>query len=217
MKKTIIECCVETVEEAVTVSGRGCDQIELCSRLDLDGLTPSVELVQQVMAATLAVPLKVMIRPNVREDFIHTYDDIELMKQSIREMKQLGVFGVVFGINERHDDTKLQLNIEAIKELVELARPLNVTIHKAIDRCVDVEREFTRLLNDVDGIDAVLTSGGASTALDGANVLQKLVQLAEESNNTVTVIVAGRVTTENLQLVKESIGGAKAFHGRRIL
>ena len=47
----ILESCVETYEEAIKVERGGANRIELCSRLDLGGLTPSKELVKKLVTA----------------------------------------------------------------------------------------------------------------------------------------------------------------------
>ena len=92
----ILESCVETYEEAIKVERGGANRIELCSRLDLGGLTPSKELVKKLVKK-LNIPLKVMVRPR-KGDFYYNDEEIKQMHRDILDFKSLGVFGVVFGV-----------------------------------------------------------------------------------------------------------------------
>ena len=93
----IKESCVETYDEAMNAEIRGADRIELCSRLDLDGLTPSKELVKRLVS-DLTIPLKVMVRPR-KGDFCYSneeinqmHDDILYFKSSFKITRALFIF-----------------------------------------------------------------------------------------------------------------------------
>ena len=92
----ILESCVETYEEAIKAESRGANRIELCSRLDLGGLTPSKELAKKLVKK-LNIPLKVMVRPR-KGDFCYTDEEIKQMHRDILDFKSSCVFGVVFGV-----------------------------------------------------------------------------------------------------------------------
>ena len=64
MKKNIPikEACVESTDQAVNAEINGADRIELCKNLDLDGLTPEINVIQNTMKS-VNIPVKVMIRP----------------------------------------------------------------------------------------------------------------------------------------------------------
>ena len=70
----IKESCVETYDEAMNAEIREADRIELRSRLDLDGLTPSKELVKRLVS-DLTIPIKVMVRPR-KGDFCYSNEEI---------------------------------------------------------------------------------------------------------------------------------------------
>ena len=103
----ILESCVETYEEAIKVESRGANRIELCSRLDLGGLTPSKELAKKLVNE-LNIPVKVMVRPR-KGDFCYSNEEINQMHDDILDFKSLGVFGVVFGALE--DDKTVDINV----------------------------------------------------------------------------------------------------------
>jgi copper homeostasis protein len=201
----ILEACVESVKEAILAEKRGANRLELCSRLDLDGLTPERELIEQVMH-NVHIPIKVMIRPRAG-DFVYSTDELSAMKDYIRFCKQVGAQGVVFGLLDKDD----HLNLDQIQLLADEASPLEVTIHKAIDLTADPVTSLMELMK-LRNITAVLTSGGATTALEGKEVIKKMLQV---SGGKIQIIAAGKITNVNLTEIHHLIG-AHEYHGRKI-
>ena len=204
--KIILEACVESLKEAILAEKRGADRIELCSRLDLDGLTPVKELIKQVIH-NLRIPVKVMIRPR-SGDFVYSANELSEMKESIHFCKQAGVKGVVFGILDKTN----HLNFDQIQELAEAASPLEVTIHKAIDQTPDPIASLNDLLQ-IEHITSILTSGGSTTAMEGKDVIKKMLQA---SKGKINIIAAGKITDQNLAEIHQLIG-AHEYHGRKIV
>lgn len=206
LKKPLLEACVETLEEAIQAEKKGAHRIELCSRLDLDGLTPDKELISRV-ASQLNIPVKVMIRPQAG-DFRYSPEELSEMKDSIRFCKQARVRGIVFGI---HDEKNI-LHYQQIEMLTELASPLEVTIHKAIDLIPDPLDSLSELMK-IENITSVLTSGGAAKALEGKEVIKKMLKV---SGGKIHIIAAGKITNMNLAEIHSQIG-AHEYHGRKIV
>lgn len=202
----LFEACVETRDEAILAERMGAHRIELCSRLDLDGLSPDTELIKEV-ANRVRLPVKVMIRPR-SGSFIYNLDELNTIKDSIQFCKNNGVQGVVFGML----DTKNMLQYEQIEMLSKLASPLEVTIHKAIDRTPDPVASVSGLLQ-IENITSVLTSGGAESAFDGYKIIKEMMRAAKEK---ITIIAAGKITKSNLVEVHQLIG-AREYHGRKIV
>jgi copper homeostasis protein len=200
------EACVETLDEALNAEKKGAHRIELCSRLDLDGLTPSPELIRKV-CGELKIPVMVMIRPR-GGDFVYSQDEIIRMKEEIDLAKSLGVSGIVFGLltPDNHIDTENCLLLTAA------AFPLPVTFHKAID-LLDDPAVGVRQLKKVPGITRILTSGGKPTAREGA---EKIKEMIREAENKIIILVAGKVTNENVLEISQLTGDVE-FHGRRIV
>ena len=207
MKNYQVEACVESLSEALIAEQRGADRIELCADLANDGLTPSFELMEEA-ASRLAVPVRVMIRPHARS-FVYDDADMRHMREAISQCLSLRVEGVVLGMVE---PSGRRLDLDQLAELVALAAPLKVTLHKAIDACDAPLDELGRIVQ-LGGIDAVLTSGKSATALDGAPLLREMIQLA---SNHVDIIACGKVTSANLESI-HTLLGAKFYHGRKIV
>ncbi|WP_373055731.1 copper homeostasis protein CutC [Zunongwangia sp. H14] len=200
------EACVETFQQAMNAENLGANRIELCARLDLEGITPSKELIKQCMDR-LNIPLRIMIRPRAG-DFVYSEEEMEKMKSSIRFCKDLGVDGVVFGILNK-DKT---LNLDAISKLVNFALPLKVIIHKAIDETPHILTAVKELCQ-IGGITSILTSGGKLRALEGIPVLKNMIEI---SRNQVEIIPAGNITSENVEDIHLQLG-AKVYHGKLIV
>ena len=91
----IKEAFVETVEEAIKAELDGADQIELCSRLDLDGLTPDFDIIKRVLHS-IKIPVKVMIRCR-GGNFSYNEMEISQMIFEIQKCKSIGVNEVTLG------------------------------------------------------------------------------------------------------------------------
>jgi copper homeostasis protein len=202
----ILEACVESFEEALKASQSGAHRIELCSRLDLDGLTPSPELIHQV-CSELKIPVMVMIRPR-GGDFIYSPDEMRQMEDEIVMAKSFGASGIVFGLLT----TANQVDIENCLLLTAVAYPLPVTFHKAVDLLEDPVEGVRQLLK-VKGITRILTSGGKPTAKEGKCKIREMIK---ESGDKIIILVAGKVTSENVGEIRR-LTGASEFHGRKIV
>jgi copper homeostasis protein len=102
--------------------------------------------------------------------------------------------------------------VENTRLLAKYAQPLPVTFHKAIDE-LENPVDGVRILKEIDGIKRILTSGGKTTAKEGAKILRKM---QEEAGQNLIILVAGKVTNENVEEIQQ-LTGAKEFHGRRIV
>lgn len=202
----IKEACVETFEEAFLAEKKGATRIELCSDLENDGLTPSFGLMKKTISE-LKIPVMIMIRPRAG-NFVYSDAEIAQMKSEIDLAKKAGASGVVFGLLTSEN----KIDKKNTSLLCDYAHPLPVTFHKAIDLTEDPV-EGVMILKKINGITRILTSGGKTTAREGAITL---IQMLKAANDKITILVAGKVTDKNLEIIAERIG-AKEFHGRKIV
>jgi len=201
----IKEACVESFEKALETQNNGANRIELCENLAVGGTTPSYGTVK-VCLEKLDIPIFPMIRAR-GGNFIYSKDEIEIMKEDIKIFKELGVKGVVLGCLT--SDNKIDL--ELTKKLVNLAYPMEVTFHKAIDEIQNPLDYIDNLINI--GIKRILTSGGKATALEGKDLINEMIK---KSNGRLKIVVAGKVTKENLNGLSNLIS-ANEFHGKLIV
>ena len=200
------EACVETVKEAILAEKRGADRVELCDRLEYDGLTPTKQNIEKSIES-LSIPIKVMIRPR-KGNFIYNEKEIMEMESKIEMCKYIGVTEVVFGL------LKSNKNIDYIsmERLVKKAYPMSVTFHKAIDITSDILNSIEKLV-PISGITSILSSGGEKTAYHGK---ERMKEIINKFRNRFNIIVAGSITESNLAKIHNFIG-AKEYHGRKIV
>ena len=201
----IKEACVESLIDALEAEKRGADRIELCDNLSQGGTTPSYGTIK-VALSTLKIPVFPIIRPR-GGDFYYTPAEIEVIKEDIKVCKSLGTKGVVLGLLTK--DKKI--DFEVLSQLVELAKPMEVTFHKAIDELEDPTLVIDELINI--GVKRILSSGTKPTALEGKDMLNKMI---EKAGDRLTIVVAGKVTKEILPEVSNLIP-AKEYHGKVIV
>lgn len=201
----IKEACVENFKEALSAQLAGANRLELCENLAVGGTTPSYGTIK-VCIEKLDIPVFVMIRPR-GGNFNYSDEELEIMKTDIAVCKQMGVPAVVFGLltdNRRIDE-------KAVRELIRIARPMQVTFHKAFDELDDPFEGLDVLIRM--GADRILTSGTKATAKEGAPILNRLV---EKANGHITIVAAGKVTSENLPELSRAIHTTE-FHGKKIV
>lgn len=199
------EVCVGSFTEALSAERKGADRIELCDNLEVGGTTPSYGTIKQAVSK-IKIPVFVMIRPR-GGNYCYNKNEIEIMKNDIEMCKSLGVKGVVLGVLTKNDE----IDYDLLKELVELASPMEVTFHKAIDDLENPVPEVTKLAKT--GVKRILSSGTKAKALDGKSILNKMIKKA---SNKITIIVAGGVTTSNFEEVSKEIVSTE-YHGRKIV
>jgi copper homeostasis protein len=167
----LVEACVDSVESAVAAEAGGAGRIELCDNLVEGGTTPSIGAIT-LARESLAIPIHVIIRPR-GGDFLYSDREVETMLRDIDAAQDAGVAGVVIGA--LRSDGSID---EAItRRLIERARPLSVTFHRAFDLTRDAYASLGTLMDL--GVDRVLTSGQAATALDGEALIAELVYRAK--------------------------------------
>jgi copper homeostasis protein len=197
-----IEICVDSLASAVAAEQGGAQRVELCADLSRGGVTPSAGLIESVRAM-ISIGLHIMIRPR-GGDFCYTDEEFDAMRRDILFAKQLSADGVVLGILTPAGE----IDVDHTRELVELARPLNVTFHRAFD----VSADLSRALEDIckTGANRILTSGGARTACEGVSTLAALVQAAK---GRISIMACGGIRANNAPRIIEQTGVREIHSG----
>lgn len=199
MGRFIEVCCVSAADAAEAQAG-GAGRIELCENLAVGGVTPSRELIEEVMKLS-SIPVNVLIRPR-EGDFVYSEEEEARMVREIEMCGNLGVNGVVIGAL-RGDGT---VDTGMIKRLMEVARPLSVTFHRAFDRCsgpFEALEEIVAL-----GCDRLLTSGQMESSYDGRFLLAELVRRA---GDRIVVMPGGGIRPSNIVQIAD-LTEAREYH-----
>lgn len=199
--KRIIEICANSAQSCVEAEMGGASRVELCAGIPEGGTTPSYGEIKTAQALTSTIDINVIIRPR-GGDFLYTEAEVEAMLFDIELCKQLGVHGVVFGCLTSEGD----IDVPLMRRLIEAAKPLSVTCHRAFDVCRDPFAALEQLIEL--GCDRILTSGQQSTAEKGIPLLKQLVEKAGER----IIIMPGCGVREGNIARIEAETGAREFH-----
>jgi len=183
---TLLEICVDTAAGLRTASANGADRIELCSALELGGLTPSPGLM--ALAAAMGVSARAMIRPRAG-DFVFSADDLGMMRADIAAVRSYGLEGVVLGAN-RPDG---RLDTDMLKALVAESTGLKKTLHRAFDLVPDISEAVEEAI--ALGFDTILTSGRAKSAPLG---LEDLVKANAIAAGRITIMAGAGIDAANV-------------------
>jgi copper homeostasis protein len=195
-----LEIVVYNIESAQNAQKGMADRIELCDNPSEGGTTPSYGVIAQVRQH-LSIDVYVMIRPR-GGNFIYSIDEYHAMRKDIEMCKRLSVDGVVLGMLTEAG----RIDVKYCKKLIEFARPLKVTCHRAFDMTRDAEEALEDCVEA--GFDRILTSGRQPNAELGSNLLKQLV---EQAGSRISIMAGAGVTEKNVaQLVKQT--GVKEVH-----
>lgn len=189
-----LEICCYSVESAIIAEQSGADRIELCDNYTEGGTTPSYAAIKSTLEK-LNIPVNVIIRPR-GGDFSYSNIEYEIIKEDVKTAKALGINGIVVGF------LNLDGSIDAVrtKEIIEIAKPMEITFHRAFDRCNNPFIALEQLIKL--GVHRVLTSGQKQTAIEGIEVVSKLVKQAQ---NKIIVMPGGGVNEKNiLELISKT-------------
>jgi copper homeostasis protein len=196
----ILEVCCASIASALAAQEGGAHRIELCDNLYEGGTTPSfgtLELVRE----KLSIDINVLIRPR-GSDFVYSEDEMDIIKRDIEKCKEIGVDGVVIGFLTKEGD----IDVDRTEEIIELARPLSVTFHRAFDMCRDPYVALEVLIDL--GIDRILTSGQLNMAPAGVELIADLVKNA---GDRVIIMPGAGLEPENIAIFHAKVG-AKEYH-----
>ena len=199
MQKVIVECCANSVSSALTAIQAGANRIELCKNLENGGETPDYSDILELRNLT-NIDLHILILPKAN-NFIYSNKDFKKIIEDIQFCKKNNINGVVIGALNKD----LSINMKQTKELVEIARPMRVTFHRAFDIISKLENDLNKIIEC--GCDYLLTSGQKPDVDDGLNNISKLVK---QSSQKIKIIAGGGVNHNNVESLYKI--GVREFH-----
>jgi copper homeostasis protein len=202
-----LEICVDSLESAISSQTAGADRIELCNNLYEGGTTPSHGMILSVRN-NLTIDMNVIVRPR-GSDFLYSDPEFDIMRRDIDTCGEAGANGIVIGILLADGN----IDIERTSKLIEFARPMTVTFHRAFDLCHNPEKGLDDVIST--GAERILTSGQKSNALSGSDLISKLI---EQAGDRIIIMPGGGINESNISLIARNTC-AKEFHltGRKII
>lgn len=196
----LLEVCSGSLQSAINAQVGGAQRIELCCNLEQGGLTPSYATIQ-LAREKLAIDIFVLIRPRIG-DFNYSELEVEQMQADISFCKKIGVDGVVFGVlNDRSE-----IDVEKNQLLLAAAKGMKTTFHRAFDCLQNPMEGLSKIINL--GFDRILTSGLTQTAVEGQDLLKRLIEVAQDD---IVILPGSGLNSKNIAtFVKET--NAKEVH-----
>lgn len=196
--KNKLEICCYSVESALIAERAGAHRVELCDNYMEGGTTPSYATIKHAVQL-LDIPVNVIIRPR-GGDFLYSDIEYEIIKNDVLIARELNANGVVVGfLNEDGS-----IDEQKIKEIIELAKPMEVTFHRAFDMCKDPVIALQQLMEA--GVKRILTSGQEDKAIFGAELLAKLVT---QAGDEIIVMPGSGVNETNISELMEKTGAVE--------
>jgi copper homeostasis protein len=199
----LLEVCIDSAAGLRAAVDGGAGRLEVCTRLDLDGLTPTNELLGEALRSD--VRCFAMIRSRAG-GHVQSKADVQRMVADLVRAKTLGAHGFVLGAMTESGE----VDRGAVERLIEVAQPLPVTFHRAFDTARDPLGALDVLVEL--GVERVLTSGGAKNAFEGRHVLRALV---ERARDRITIVAGGGVRASNAREII-AISGVREIHSSTV-
>lgn len=196
-----LELCATTARCVAVGAAAGVDRIELCAALELGGMSPSPGALEAALVAAGDVPVRVMVRPH-SGGFVYERAEIDAMMRDVCHAIAAGAEGVVLGALTEEGG----LDCNAMARLIEAAKGHPVTLHRAFDLCPYPSQALAQAIEL--GVDCILTSGGASSAVEGCAVLERLTK---EAGGEIAVMAGGGVRPQTIPGLLRA--GVDALHG----
>lgn len=188
---TLEVCCADLQSVRAAIEG-GADRIELCRDLDLDGLTPSPQMIREAVRLCQPAGVRVHVLIRCRDgNFVYTQDEVLTMTNEIRMALDEGADGIVVGALTPDGDIDLDACRQWLLCIAERNQHINTTFHRAFDVCRHPMQALQQI-RDL-GFTRILTSGQAPSAEVGIPLLRQLV------GNGITILAGAGVSPHNAQ------------------
>lgn len=197
----LIEVCCSSLDEVREAVAGGAKRVELCSAITCGGVTPSHATIASVVEQGLDIAINVLIRPR-EGGFCYTSEEVQTMCRDIEFCHTMGVHGVVIGALTANGE----IDIHACERMMEAARGLSVTFHRAFDICPSPQKALEQII--ALGCDRLLSSGQKPSAEEGAALLAQLIRQAQ---GRIIVMPGAGITPYNIARIEEQTA-ATEFH-----
>lgn len=206
MPSILLEICVDSPSDARTAAECGADRLEVNAALELGGLTPTpglVAAIRQTLARDeRAIPLIAMLRPRAG-NFVYRSDVYEVMLADLQRLLEMGVDGVALGALTGDG----AINVARCRDLLRCMPGTEAVFHRAFDFVSDPARALEQLIDL--GFTRVLTSGQATSAIQGAAQIARLI---EQAKGRIEILPGAGVTPANVaELIAAT--GCDQVHG----
>jgi copper homeostasis protein len=201
----VLEVIVCSVADAIEAEKGGAKRLEIISDFARGGMTPSVELVRDVLAA-VSLPVRVMLRES--ENYRVTDEpEIERLCGYAHELAALEVDGLVLGFIQEE-----QVDFELCRSILSCAPGQTATFHHAFEETRHPSEAIEKL-KALGQVDRILTDGGRG------NWSQKIGRLGwyeRKANPEIKILAGGGLNLQRIQAIRSNTGISEFHVGRAV-
>lgn len=201
----LLEVCAFNIQSAIIAQQSGAKRVELCENPADGGTTPSYGAIK-LTREKIGIALYPIIRPR-GGNFLYNEEEFAIIKQDILLCRQLGCDGISTGVHKQNGE----IDTDRLKRIVEWAYPMGVTCHRVFDATPDPFQALEDIITS--GCERILTSGQKSAALEGLNMLARLVQAAD---GRITIMPGAGVRSANIETLIDGTEAAEFHTSARI-
>lgn len=201
-----LEICADNYETVLYASKLRFKRVELCSALELGGLSPNIGLIEKCCQIP-NIETHIILRPRTG-NFHYSPEEMEEMRIDLERSIDLGISGIVIGVLNAKNEVDLEKN----SYLLNIAKQagLEVSFHRAVDFTPSLNKSLLQIIKL--GFDRILSSGQEKTAYEGKNTLSEMVKFA---SNKIEIMAGSGISPENAKMISETGVDALHFTARR--
>lgn len=203
-RNCLLEVIACSVEDAIEAERGGANRLEVISRFDLGGLTPSPELVREIKEKC-SLPLRVMLRES--EGYgVSGAAEIEKLSARAGEFNEIGVDGVVLGFLRPSGE----IDFELTAKILSRASDLKATFHHAFEDTAEKLAAIEQL-KKLPQIDRILAHGGSGL---WAEKILRLREYAIVVQPEIKILAGGGVDRQIISMLREKTSITEFHAGR---
>lgn len=206
---SLIEIIALNEEDARIAEAHGADRLELVSAMGEGGLTPSYGIIKTVVR-NVSIPVMVMVRPH-SFSFMYRKEEWNAIKEDIKAIQDLGAAGIVFGAITKYHT----VDVELLGMVLEEARGLSITFHRAIDEANTIEL-YRELCSSTYFVDRILTSGGKPTAAAGMDTLKSMIIESGKSPFNPVIMPGAGLSFGNIAQIHNQLQASEYHFGSAV-
>jgi copper homeostasis protein len=206
---SLLEVIALNREDAIRAEAYGADRLELVSAIGEGGLTPSYGTIKTVVSS-VSIPVMVMVRPH-SYSFTYTKEEWQTIREDIKAVQDLGAAGIVFGAIT----DKKTIDFDLLAMVLEEARGLSVTFHRAIDEANTWEN-YLALRQSPNYVDRVLTSGGKVNVPAGIETIRAMVKESRQNPSSPLIMPGAGLSLANIAAVHEQLHADEYHFGSAV-
>jgi len=196
-REPLLEVIACSVTDAIEAQRGGAGRLEIIRDFQRGGLTPPLELVQDILNA-VTLPVRVMLREDDSYEIAGEAAreaECEKLCRAATQFSVLEVDGVVLGFLR-----KREIDVQLTERVLSYAPNLSATFHHAFEETADPMTAI-RALKKLKQVDRILTSGGTG---EWREKIERLSRYRDEANPEIEILAGGGMDHQSIRMISQA-------------